>query len=304
MESREEAQVTQVLKLAQRRDGKLDFLRGALNFARRKPLGAFGAVVLLVAATCALFAPQIAPYGYNQQSLASKLEGPSLGHIFGTDHLGRDMFSRIVFGARVSIVIGMSVITLKTIIAVLVGGVAGHVGGRYDMILQRFVDAWMSFPSLIITITMVALFGQGMWIIIGVLSLSTGMSSSRVVRSAVIAIKENQYIEGARAIGATEFRVFFSHIIPNIVPILIILASATMGTVILAEASPSFLGFGVPPPQPTWGGLLTGTAANYMLRNPWLAVWPGVALSLTVYAANMLGDALRDVLDPRLRGSR
>ena len=301
MVSREEAQV---IELARRRPGKLDFLTVILNFGRRKPLGAFGAIVLLVAVICAAFAPQIAPYGYNKQSLADRLQGPSAKHIFGTDHLGRDYFSRIVFGARISIVIGLSVITLKTVIALLVGGVAGHVGGRYDLVIQRFVDAFLSFPSLIITLTLVAMFGQGMWIIILVLSISTGMGSSRVVRSAVIAIRENQYIEAARAIGASEFRIFAFHIVPNIVPVLVILGSATLGGVILAEASLSFLGFGVPPPQPTWGGLLTGTAANYMLKNPWLAVWPGVALSLTVFSANMLGDTLRDALDPRLRGSQ
>ncbi len=301
MEAREQAEVT---GLARRRAGILRFPGALLNLGRRKPLGGFGAVVLLVFTVCAIFAAQIAPYKFNQQALAERLEGPGLKHIFGTDHLGRDMFSRIVYGARISVVVAFSVIAVKTVISVLVGGVAGYVGGRYDMILQRFVDAFLSFPSLIITLTLVAVFGQGMWIIVLVLSISTGMGSSRVVRSAVIAIKDNQYVEAARAIGATESRIFRVHILPNIVPILIILGTGTLGGVVLAEASLSFLGFGVPPPQPTWGGLLTGTAANYMLKNPWLAVWPGVALSLFVFSANMLGDALRDVLDPRLRGSK
>jgi len=274
------------------------------RFARNKPLGFLGAVVLVVAMITAIFAPQIARQGFNKPNLSDKLQGPSTTYWLGTDHLGRDVFSRIVWGARVSVVVGLSVITLGTAFSLALGGIAGFVGGKYDLVVLRFVDAFLTFPTLVIALTLVAIFGQSVQNIIAVLTFTIGVHQSRVTRSAVLAIKSNQYMEAARAIGASPVRIFAVYVLPNIFPIVIVLATAALGGVILAEASLSFLGFGVPPPQPTWGGLLTGAAAQYMIANFWLALWPGVALTLTVYAANMLGDALRDVWDPRLRGSK
>ena len=291
--------------LERRKEGfLLRFTPAMLRFARTKPLGFFGAIILAVALITGVFAPQLARQGNNKPDLAHKLEGPSARYWLGTDHLGRDFYSRIVWGARISIIVSYSVITLSTLLSLSIGAVAWFVGGKYDLIILRFVDAWLSFPTLIITLTMVAVFGQSMLTIIAVLSVAYGINQSRIMRSAVLAIKSNQYMEAARAIGASPTRIFAFYVLPNIFPVVIILASVALGGVILAEASLSFLGFGVPPPQPTWGGLLTGTAVTYMTDNIWLAIWPGVALSLVVYSANMLGDALRDVLDPRLRGSK
>ena len=276
--------------------------RNLLRFARKKPLGAVGAIILFGALVCALFAPQVAPYTYQKTQLSDKLEGPSPRHLFGTDQLGRDLFSRVVYGARISVIVGVTVVVIALALAVLLGAVPGYTGRFLDMLLSRVVDAWLALPTLMIALTLVAVFGQGLRNVIVVLALATGIQFSRIARSAVIAIKDHQYVEAARATGASGMRVFFFHILPNVVPVLIVLATSALGSVILAEASLSFLGFGVPPPQPTWGGLLTGSAVNYMVENPWMVIWPGLAISLTVYGANMLGDALRDVLDPRLRG--
>ncbi len=293
------------VSLERRRKGFLQrFLGAVLRFAQTKPIGFFGAIVIVVALITGVFAPQIARQGYNKTDIAHTMEGPSLKYWFGTDQLGRDLFSRMVWGARVSVIIGFSVITLATLLSLSIGAVAAFVGGRYDDIVLRFVDAFLTFPTLVITLTLVAILGQSVLTIIAVLSFSSGIHQCRITRSAVLAIKSNQYMEAARAIGASPARIFAVYVLPNIFPIVIILATAALGGVILAEASLSFLGFGVPPPQPTWGGMLTGASAHYMTENFWLALWPGLALSLVVYAANMLGDALRDVMDPRLRGSR
>ena len=275
-----------------------------LRFIRRKPLGAFGATILIIAALTAIFAPFVAPYGFNITSLGARLVGPQADHLLGTDELGRDLLSRIIYGARVSITISFGAVVLATILSLLIGGTTGYFGGTYDTFFQRFVDAWLALPGLVTAIILVGLFGQSVFWLMIVIGLTGGVQQSRVVRSAVLDVKHRPYVEAARSLGATETRLMLRHILPNIMPILIVLASTALGGYILAEAGLSFLGYGVPPPTPTWGGMLAGSATQYMVSNPSMVIFPGLVLALTVYSANMFGDALRDILDPRLRGTR
>ncbi|MGH2586445.1 MAG: ABC transporter permease [Dehalococcoidia bacterium] len=272
-------------------------------FLRRKPLGAIGAVLVVVVLLLALLAPWIAPYDYGQQSLREKFQGPSRAHIMGTDELGRDIFTRIVYGARVSIIIGVTVVAISVTLAVALGLITGYFGGWIDTLSQRGVDIWIAFPDLILLITIIAVFGVGLPQLILALAISRFAGSSRLHRGLVLSLKQNQFVEAARAMGASDRRIMFRHLLPNLVPIILVSASIGLGGAILAESSLSFLGLGVPPPFPTWGGMLS-RGRSYIAIAPHMVVWPFVALAVTVFAFNVLGDALRDVLDPRLRGSR
>lgn len=271
---------------------------------RDKPLGAAGAIVFLLFLFCGIFAGWLAPYGMNEINPIERLKAPSWSHPFGTDNLGRDMLSRCLYGAQLSVIIGLSAASLATLISVLIGIATGYLGGKVDLVVQRFVDAWMSFPELIILIVVVSVLGPGMPQIIGTLGLLLGIAGSRIIRSAVVSVRENMYVHAAQSIGATTPRILWKHILPNILPPIIVLFTTRVGSVILAESGLSFLGLGVPPPAPTWGGLLSGSGRTYMFQGPWLALAPGLCLTVVVYATNVFGDALRDLLDPRLRGSR
>ena len=271
---------------------------------REKPLGAAGAVICLIFLFCGIFADVLAPYGMNEIKLSNRLKPPSWDHPFGTDNLGRDMLSRNLYGAQISVIIGLSAATLATFISVLLGIVTCYLGGKFDLIVQRMVDAWMSFPDLIILIVVVAVLGPGTWQIIGVLGLLLGIGGSRIIRSAVVSVRENMYIHAAQSIGASTGRILWRHILPNVLPPVIVLFTSRVGTVILAESALSFLGLGVPPPTPTWGGMLSGSGRTFMFQGPWLVLFPGLCLTLVVYAINVYGDALRDIFDPRMRGSR
>jgi peptide/nickel transport system permease protein len=271
---------------------------------RDKPLGAAGGLLLLLFVLVGLFAPWIAPYGFNEIAPIDRLQAPSLTHWFGTDNLGRDMLSRCIYGARLSVIIGCAAAALATVISAVVGIVSGYFGGRLDMFTQRLVDAWMSFPDLIILIVVVSVVGPGMPQIIVTLGLLLGIGGSRIVRSAVIGVRENMYVHAAQSIGASSLRILWRHILPNVMPPIIVLFTTRVGTVILAESGLSFLGLGVPPPAPTWGAMLSGSGRTYMFQGPWLALAPGLCLTAVVYATNVFGDALRDLLDPRMRGSR
>ncbi len=275
-----------------------------IRLFKEKPLGAAGAIIFLVFLFCGIFADFLAPYGMNQISPLNRLKPPSWQHPFGTDNLGRDMFSRCLYGAQLSVIIGFCAAGLATIISVVLGILTGYLGGRFDMITQRFVDAWMSFPDLIILIVVVSVLGPGMPQIIGTLGLLLGIAGSRIIRSAVISVRENMYVHAAQSIGARTPRILWRHILPNVMPPIIVLFTTRVGTVILAESGLSFLGLGVPPPAPTWGGMLSGAGRTFMFQGPWLALAPGLCLTLVVYSTNMFGDALRDLLDPRMRGSR
>jgi peptide/nickel transport system permease protein len=270
----------------------------------QKPLGAIGGIALLIFVVVSIFAGAFAPYGFNETFMLERLQAPSAQHPFGTDNLGRDVFSRCLYGARLSVIIGLSGAILATLVSVTIGLVSGYLGGRTDLIVQRLVDAWMSFPGLIVLIVVVSVLGPGMLQSIGALSLLYGIAGSRIVRGAVISVRENMYVLAARAIGASRMRILLTHILPNVMPPIIVLFTTTIGNVILTESALSFLGLGVPPPQPTWGGMLSSAGRMYMLQAPWLAIAPGLCLVVVVYAANIFGDALRDLLDPRMRGSR
>jgi peptide/nickel transport system permease protein len=283
--------------------------RGALatfvvRLFKEKQLGAAGAVIFLVFLFVGIFADFLAPYGMNHISPLNRLKPPSWQHPFGTDNLGRDMFSRCIYGAQLSVIIGFCAAGLATIISVVLGILTGYLGGRFDLITQRFVDAWMSFPDLIILIVVVSVLGPGMPQIIGTLGLLLGIAGSRIIRSAVISVRENMYVHAAQSVGARIPRILWRHILPNVMPPIIVLFTTRVGTVILAESGLSFLGLGVPPPAPTWGGMLSGSGRTFMFQGPWLALAPGLCLTLVVYSTNMFGDALRDLLDPRMRGSR
>ncbi|OGB23712.1 MAG: ABC transporter permease [Burkholderiales bacterium RIFCSPLOWO2_02_FULL_57_36] len=271
---------------------------------RDKPLGAVGAVICLIFLFCGIFADVIAPYGMNEIKLTSRLKAPSWDHLFGTDNLGRDLFSRSLYGAQISVIIGLAAATLATCISVIIGIMSGYLGGKFDMIVQRMVDAWMSFPDLIVLIVVAAVLGPGTWQIIGLLGLVLGIGGSRIIRSAVVSVRENMYVHAAQSIGASTARILWRHILPNVLPAVIVLFTTRVGTVILAESTLSFLGYGVPPPAPTWGGMLSGSGRTFMFQGPWLVIFPGLCLTLVVYGVNVFGDALRDLLDPRMRGSK
>ena len=275
-----------------------------VRLLREKPLGAAGAVICLVFLFCGVFADFLAPYGYNQISLLNRVKPPSGQFFFGTDNLGRDVFSRCLYGAQLSVIIGFSGAALATAISAVIGIVSGYLGGKTDLVTQRFVDAWMSFPELIILIVVVSVLGPGMGQIIVVLGLLLGIGGSRIIRGTVVSVRENMYVHAAQSMGAGTLRILWRHVLPNVMPPLIVLFTNRVGAVILAESGLSFLGFGVPPPAPTWGGMLSGSGRAYMYQGPWLALAPGLCLTFVVYAIAMLGDALRDLLDPRMRGSR
>ncbi len=273
-----------------------------VRLVKEKPLGTVGGIIVLVLFLVGITADLIAPYGMNDMVLADRLTGPSAKHILGADSLGRDLLSRIIYGARISVYVGLGGSALDAIVATLIGIISGFFGGKTDIIIQRFVDSWMCFPSLFIFLTVMAILGPGLIQVILVLGIHGGIRSSRVVRSAVIAIKGNIYLEAAKAIGAPNRRILTRHILPNVMAPIIIIFTVAMGRMILQEATLSFLGFGIPPPTPSWGGMLSGAGRTYMVEAPWLALWPGLALATVVYGINMLGDAVRDILDPRLRG--
>ncbi len=279
-----------------------------VDFARRlyheKPLGAAGGAVFLFFLAVGLLADWLAPYGANETHILRRLEAPSLEFLFGTDHLGRDLFSRMLIGTRVSMTVGFLAAGLATVVSVALGLVSGYVGGKVDMLIQRMVDAWMTFPDLVLLIVVVAIVGPGTAQIVFTLGLIYGIGGSRIVRGAVVTVRETTYTRASQSMGAVALHIMFRHILPNVMPVVIVLFTTRVGAAILAEAGLSFLGLGVPPPTPTWGGMLSGDGRSYMYGAPWLVLAPGLCLSLVVYAINVYGDALRDLLDPRMRGSR
>ena len=282
-----------------RRTGLADFLT---RMIKEQPLGIGGGIIVLIFIFVAIFADVLAPYGFLEAHLADRLQGSSAQYPLGTDQLGRDFLSRVIYGARLSIAVGLAATSINVVVALLLGGTSGFLGGKYDLAVQRFVDAWMAFPGLLLLLTIMSLVGRGITQIIVVLGIAGGIGGSRVVRGAVVGIKENVYFQAAEAIGSSKWRAFVRHVLPNIMPVVIIIFSINIGGVMIAEASLSFLGFGLPPTVPSWGGLLSREGRHYMEQAPWLALWPGLCLTIVVLSLNMFGDAIRDLLDPRLRG--
>ena len=273
-----------------------------IRLLKEKPLGSFCGMIILLLIFVALFADVLTPYPYDKLNLGDRLQGASFQHLLGTDQLGRDLLSRLIFGARISLVVGLAATALNVAVALLIGGTSGFLGGKLDLAVQRFVDAWMAFPGLLLLLTIMSVVGQGILQIIVVLGIAGGIGGSRVVRGAVIGIKENDYFLAARAVGTPTSQILTRHVLPNIMAPIIIIFSINIGGGIIAEASLSFLGFGLPIKIPSWGGMLSREGRRFMEQAPWLALWPGLFLTIVVYSLNMFGDALRDLLDPRLRG--
>ena len=284
---------------SKRRSRLADFF---IRLAREKPLGTISGIIILILIFVAIFADVLMPYPFSEVHPRDMLQGSSTQYLLGTDQLGRDLLSRLIYGARLSLYVGLSATTIDVLVGILIGGISGFVAGKYDLIMQRFVDAWIAFPGLLMLLTVMSIAGKGLTQIILVLGIAGGIGGSRVVRGAVIGIKENDYFLAAEAIGSTKWRTLMRHVLPNIMPVIIIIYSISVGGVIMSEASLSFLGFGLPAQIPSWGGMLSREGRLYMEMAPWLALWPGLCLTIVVYCLNMFGDAMRDLLDPRLRG--
>jgi peptide/nickel transport system permease protein len=270
------------------------------RFARTQPLGVFCATVIVALIGLALIGPSLAPYDPAAPEF-SRLQGPNGTNWFGTDELGRDILSRVLYGARVSVLVGFGAVAISTTLAAVIGLISGYFQNWLDIGIQRLVDGVMAFPTLVLLMALVVLTGSGLVQLIVILGLIGSAGASRVIRSAVLGVKVNPYVEAARALGAGTPRVLVRHILPNCFAPMIVSATVAMGGFILAEAALSFLGLGInDPAQPTWGQMLN-RAQKFVNVAPLQALWPGVAIALTVYSFNMLGDALRDALDPRLR---
>jgi len=273
-----------------------------IRLVKEKPLGTVGAAITLLLLFTGIFADFLAPYGMNQIFAADMLAAPGTRYWLGTDQMGRDLLSRVIFGARVSVIVGLAATTIATLLSVFIGILSGYFGGKVDLIVQRFVDAVMCLPPLIFLIVIISMTGPGLWQVIVVLGIRVGIVGSRLTRSAVMSVKENVYVQAAVAIGCPTSRILTRHILPNIMAVVIIQFSVVVPEIILTEAALSFLGFGIPSPTPSWGGMIGGVGRDYMFVAPWIVIWPGLALGTVVYGINMFGDALRDLLDPRLRG--
>lgn len=278
----------------------------ALDALRRvvtHPIGAIFGSVLLIVVVVAVFAPVVAPYDPIATSRETLL-GPSLKYPFGTDNIGRDQLSRIIWGARISLYVGLIAVGIGTLSGTVIGLVSGFLGGTFDLIVQRAVDGMLAIPAIVLAMAIVSVLGASTANALLAIAIVTIPSSSRVVRSAVLAVKSNVYVDAARALGATPGGIMVRHVLPNIIAPILILASGSLGGAILAESGLSFLGLGTQPPNPSWGLMLSTSGRQYMESAPWLAILPGLAIMVTVLSFNMLGDTIRDVLDPRLRGSR
>ena len=297
----EEAVPANGLLRARRRTGYLVRLG---RVARNKPVGTFSAVVIIVMVLSGIFADAVAPFDPLEVHVRDRLQGPSLTYWMGTDNLGRDVFSRVTHGARISLLIAIPAVILGVGVGSIIGIISGYLGGWFDLLVQRLLDASQAIPSLILALAVIAVLGAGIDKVIYVIAFIAVPWNGRVVRGSVLSIKENQYIDAARSVGAGNLRIMFRHILPNVVAPILVLVSVLLGAAIIIEASLSFLGLGVPPPEPSWGGMLSREGRSFMERAPTLALFPGLAISVVVLAFNLLGDTLRDIWDPRLRGSQ
>jgi peptide/nickel transport system permease protein len=273
------------------------------RFVRKKPLGAAGGVLMVLMFVTALLANVLQTHDPIATDAASTLARPSEDHLLGTDHLGRDIFSRIVHGARVSLIVGIGSTLLGSVLGGVIGLLSGYAGGKTDLITQRLLDILQGLPLLVLALVMSASLGPSIQNVIIAISIPIVPRASRVIRASVLSIREMQYIEAARALGLRHVRIAFRHVLPNTVGPFIVLVTAQLGAAILVEAALSFLGLGVPEPYPSWGRMLSVSAAEYAQKAPHLVLFPGIAISLAVFGSNLFGDALRDTLDPRLRGA-
>lgn len=274
-----------------------------LSQLRRKPLGMISLVLLVFLISVTVFASWVAPYAVDEAT-DRFAKAPTLQNWFGTDHLGRDVLSRVLYGGQVSLRVGFVAVVIGLSIGVVVGVMSGYLGSWIDMVLQRVVDILMAVPNILLALTIVASFGAGIWNVTFAIAVGIAPRAARVVRGSTLAVRGMPYIEAAESLGMTPVRLMACHVLPNIMAPIIVIASIQLGVAIVVEASLSFLGLGVPLTVPTWGNMLSGAGLRYMVRAPWMAVAPGLALTMVVVALNLFGDSLRDILDPRLRGSR
>jgi peptide/nickel transport system permease protein len=280
---------------------KRSALGAVLEFIRRQPVGTLGMAIVLVIAVAGLGAEWIAPYNPTSNDFAAMTEAPSWTHLLGTDQLGRDIFSRIVFGARTALIVGFSSAIVGGFAGLVLGVGSAYFGGRLDLIMQRFMDILMAFPLIILALAIVSIFGTGVHNVIVAITIPLIPRCSRVVRASALPIREVPYVDAARACGFGHTRIILRHMVPNVMAPFLIMLTAFVGQAILAEASLSYLGLGVQEPVPAWGLMLQGGAEEYATTAPWIAVFPGLAIMLTVFGFNLFGDALRDALDPKLR---
>jgi peptide/nickel transport system permease protein len=272
-----------------------------LSFVRRQPLGTFGLVIVVVMFLAGGLADWIAPFDPEENDFTAMMEAPSLVHWLGTDQFGRDIFSRLVFGARTALIVGFSSAVLGGVIGLVMGVASAYFGGWFDLIFQRVLDVLMAFPLIILALAVVAVFGTGVFNVIIAITIPLVPRCGRVVRASALAVREVPYVDAARALGFSHSRIVLRHMVPNVIAPFLILLSAFVGQAILAEASLSYLGLGVQEPVPAWGLMLQGGAEEYATTAPWIAVFPGVAIMLTVLGISLFGDALRDAIDPKLR---
>jgi|SRR5579885_311826 peptide/nickel transport system permease protein len=269
--------------------------------AAAHPLGLAGAVIMLVFVFAAVFADFITAYDPVATNAAISLLSPDQAHPLGTDAMGRDIYSRIVYGARISLAVGLGSTALGSVFGVILGLASGYIGGWIDLVIQRIVDILQAMPLLVLALVMAASLGPALGNTIVAIAIPLIPYTARVIRSNTLALREQPFVEAARAVGMSEFRIAVRHVLPNTLAPLIVIATAQLGAAILTEASLSFLGLGVPEPHPSWGRMLSESAAEYVRVAPWLVIFPGLAISLAVFGTNLFGDALRDILDPRLR---
>jgi peptide/nickel transport system permease protein len=274
---------------------------GAIKFCRRQPLGSVGLALVLVMAVAGLAAEWIAPYSPTANDFAAMMEPPSWAHLMGTDQFGRDLFSRIVFGARTALIVGFSCAIVGGFAGLVLGVASAYFGGRLDLVLQRVLDVVMAFPLIIMALAVIAIFGSGVFNVIVAIAIPLIPRCARVVRSSALAIREVPYIDAARACGFGHARIILRHMTPNVLAPFLIMLTAFVGQAILAEASLSYLGLGVQEPTAAWGLMLQGGAEEFATTAPWIAVFPGIAIALTVFGFSLFGDALRDAMDPKLR---
>jgi len=277
-------------------------LRIVLDFCSHEPLGAFGMLLVLLMAFAAATADWLAPFDPTSNDFGAMTEAPSWTHLLGTDQFGRDVFSRILYGAQTAMIVGFTCAGVGGAIGLVIGVGSAYFGGRLDLILQRVLDVLMAFPLIILALAVVSIFGTGVHNVILAITVPLVPRCARVVRSSALAIREVPYVDAARACGFGHSRIILRHMIPNVMAPFLIVVTAFVGQAILAEASLSYLGLGVQEPTPAWGLMLQGGAEEYALAAPWIAIFPGLAIALAVFGISLFGDSLRDALDPKLRG--
>ena len=292
---------TYVATAAEAAESPRSWRAGIIRFCRREPLGTVGLVLVLVMALAGLSAEWIAPYSPTSNDFAAMTEPPSWAHLMGTDQFGRDLFSRIIFGARTALIVGFSCAMVGGITGLVLGVASAYFGGRLDLLLQRVFDVVMAFPLIVLALAVIAIFGGGVHNVIVAITIPLIPRCARVVRSSALAIREVPYIDAARACGFGHTRIILRHMVPNVMAPFLIMLTAFVGQAILAEASLSYLGLGVQEPTPAWGLMLQGGAEEFASTAPWIAIFPGLAITLTVFGFSLFGDALRDALDPKLR---